>query len=89
MDLAADLYSQASSLPPQEREHLALRLLKSLPEWETVESPLLLDDDELAELERRSDRHRANPQAAITAEEGLSQLRSLVEGCADDDRADR
>lgn len=88
MDLASDLYSQASSLPPQEREELAFRLLKSLPDWDNVESPLVFDDDEVAELERRSDRHRANPQAAITAEEVLSQLRSLANGYAADDRAD-
>ena len=89
MDLASNLFGQASSLPPQEREALAMRLLKSLPDWDSDESPIVFDDDQMAELERRSLRHRASPEAAITVEAGLAQLQSLVEGFAADDRTNR
>jgi hypothetical protein len=89
MDLTADLFTQASNLPPDQREELAFRLLKSLPDFDDQEASLVFSDEGEAELVRRSERHRANPGVAVTAAEGLAELQSLVEGFAADDRADR
>lgn len=82
MDLATELFSQASNLPPEEREALAFRILKSLPDWGDPESPLMFSDEDEAEPLKRSERHRANPSSAVTAADGLAELQSLVEGFA-------
>lgn len=84
MDVTGDLFLQAASLPPEQREELAFRLLKTLPEFDESDAPFVLSDEEELELERRSDRHRANPRAARSAEEALTELRSLVEGSANE-----
>ena len=88
MDLATDLFTQAFNLPPDKREELAFRLLKSLPDFDDPEAPLVFSDEEEAELIRRSERHRMHPGSAITAAEGLAQLHSLLEGPAVNDCPD-
>ena len=88
MELSAELFTRASNLPPEEREALAFRILKSLPDWGDPESPLMFSDEDESEPVKRSERHRANPDAAVSAAEGLAELQTLVEGFAADDRAD-
>jgi len=88
MSIARELFAKAATLPPNEREELALRLLKSLPDCDDPDVPFVLTDEDEQELNRRSERHRNDPQAAHTAGEAIAELQSLVDGNCADDRAD-
>jgi hypothetical protein len=88
MDPSADLFTKAKKLPLDQQEDLALRLLKSLPDWGNDDAPLFLSDDDERELARRSERHSSNPTAAVTAAEALNELETLANGFSANDRAD-
>jgi putative addiction module component (TIGR02574 family) len=72
MSAANDLYSQALSLPAEQRGELAYLLLESLPE---DERPIELDPEYEAELFRRLEEIDSGRAKMLTLDEVMARLR--------------
>jgi putative addiction module component (TIGR02574 family) len=72
MSAANDVYSQALSLPAEQRGELAHLLLESLPE---DERPIQLDPEYEAELVRRLEEIDSGRAKMLTLDEVLARLR--------------
>jgi putative addiction module component (TIGR02574 family) len=73
MSIAHDLFSQALSLPAEQRGELAFLLLESLP---THERPLELDPEYETELFRRLEEMDNGKAKMLSLDEVMAKLRS-------------
>ena len=74
MTTAKRLYEEALTLPDEEREDLALRLLQSVATGE--DEPIRLHPEWEAEIARRLERSRSGQSRPVSAEEGIERIRA-------------
>jgi len=76
MSTLAELFGQAQVLPPTEREQLAMMLLETLPGDESV--PIVLGDEDEAELERRLEMIRTGQAKGHSLESVMESIRATL-----------